>query len=121
MLVLFAHRVSYDYYLVAFDIKQAHDVSMPSTELQGQQPGEHTEGVGSLPGSKDEQDVAVLPEERATKTTEMVRPEHHDEPVDLSGQTKKPTGTSGVGVSGATDPLKEAKRRVCPISASSSR
>jgi len=92
---------------VAFDIKQAHDVSMPSTETQGQQPGEHTSGIGSLPGSKDEQGVAVLPEERATKTTETARPENRDQPGDLPDQTKKLAGASGVGVSGATDSLKK--------------
>jgi len=93
---------------VAFDIKQApHDVSMPSTETKGQQPGEHTDGAGSLPGTKDEQGVAVLPEERETKTTETVRPEHREEPSDLPGETSKSTGTSGVGVGGATDPLKK--------------
>jgi len=76
-------------------------------EKQGQQPGEHTDGVGSLPGAKDEQGVAVLPQERATKTTEMVRPEHHEEPGDIPGEMKKSTGTSDVGVGGATDPVEQ--------------
>lgn len=84
---------------------------MPSTETQGQQPGEHTGGVGSLPGSKHEQGVAALPEERATKveTNRQERPEEQGEP---SG---KPKGADamGVGVSGATDPLKrETQSRV---------
>lgn len=61
---------------VAFDIKQAPEVSMPSTETQGQQPEEHISGVGSLPGPSDEQGVAVLPEERVTKTVESICPEH---------------------------------------------
>jgi hypothetical protein len=95
--------------LVAFDIKQAHDVSMPSTETQGQQPGERTDGVGSLPGAKDEQGVAVLPEERAIKTTEMVRPEHHEET-----EKGKSTGTSRVDAGGATSPLKkDSQQKVC--------
>lgn len=87
---------------------------MPSTETQGQQPGEHIGGVGSLPGPSEEQGVAVLPEERATKTTEMVRPEHREELDDLPDETKRSTGARGVGVGGATDPLKEStKSRVC--------
>ena len=101
---------------------------MPSTETQGQQPGERTGGVGSLPGPKDEQDVAVLPEERAinttqearpeqreesgksehtTNTTEVARPEQREESGNLPEETIKSTGASGVGVGGATDSLKE--------------
>ncbi|KIJ05849.1 hypothetical protein PAXINDRAFT_20919 [Paxillus involutus ATCC 200175] len=38
--------------------------SLPSTELKGAQPSEHTGGVGSLPGSISESSVALLPEER---------------------------------------------------------
>jgi hypothetical protein len=92
---------------VAFDIKQAHNVSMPSTEAQGQQPGEHTNGIGSLPGTKDEQGVAALPQERATKTTEMVRPERREEPSDPRGETSKSAGTGGVVAGDATDPSKK--------------
>jgi len=67
---------------------------MPSSETRGQQPGERTGGVGSLPGSKDEQGVAVLPEERNT-----------DKPKD--------TGATRVGVTGGADPLKkETQSRV---------
>jgi hypothetical protein len=73
---------------VAFDIKQAQDVSMPSTEMQGQQPGERIGGAGSLPGPKEEQGVAVLPEERATKDTEMVRQEPRDESGALPDEPK---------------------------------
>ena len=94
---------------------------MPSKETQGQQPGESTGGAGSLPGPKDEQDVAVLPEERATKTTdtvlpeesvskttETVRPEPREEQGDTTGKTKdEGPGTTGVGVSGATDSLEK--------------
>lgn len=98
---------------MAFDIRHAHDVSMPSTETQGQQPGEHIGGVGSLPGPNDEQGVAALPEERATNTTEMVRPEHDEEPGDLPDETKKSTGATGVGVGGATDSPKFTQSKVC--------
>jgi len=87
---------------------------MPSTETQGQQPGERTGGVGSLPGPNDEQSVAVLPEERATKTTEMVRPEHREQPGGHPEEPKKSTGARGVGVGGTKDPLKESvQSRVC--------
>ena len=89
---------------MAFDIKPAHDVSKPSTETQGQQPREHTDGVGSLPGSKDEQGVALLPEERATETTGSVRPEHRE--GQLGGPTSN-TKHTDVDVGGATDPLKK--------------
>ena len=92
--------------LVAFDIKPAHDVSMPSTESQGQQPGEHTGGVGSLPGSEGEQGVAVLPEERPTKATEAVHQDHHDESDSPRDKPEMSTGVSGVGVGGTKDPLK---------------
>jgi hypothetical protein len=94
---------------------------MPSKEVQGQQPGEHAGGVGSLPGPKDEQDVAVLPEERVTKatdtalpeepvgkTTGTVRPEPREEQGDITDRTKaEGPGTTGVGVSGATDSLEK--------------
>ena len=87
---------------------------MPSTETRGQQPEERTGGVGSLPGSKDEQDVAVLPEERAIETTEPTRQEHRDEPGVLPDEPNKSTGVGGVGVSGATDPLKrDTQSKVC--------
>lgn len=86
---------------------------MPSAEKQGQQPGEHTGGVGSLPGSKDEQEVAVLPEERVTKISEMDRPEHPEGQGDSTDKTKTDTGTLSVGVGAATDPLKkETQSRV---------
>ena len=113
---------------------------MPSTETQGQQPEERTGGVGSLPGPKDEQGVAVLPEERitkateaprqeprdekcslpdipkerATEVTEVPRQEPHDEKCNLPDIPKESAGLSGVGVSGATDPLKrDTQSRVC--------
>lgn len=39
--------------------------SLPTDELVGQKPGEHTEGVGKLPGAANETGVAVLPDEKA--------------------------------------------------------
>jgi hypothetical protein len=88
---------------------------MPSTESQGQQPGQHTDGVGSLPGSKDEQEVAVLPEERKTKSSEKPLPEPREEkPSDPTDNTED-SGLSGAGISGATDPLKmDTQSRVSP-------
>lgn len=81
--------------------ERAQEVSLPSTETQGQQPGERTGGAGSLPGSKDEQGVAVLPDERATttKTTE--------EPGDAADKPKKDPGATDKGVVGTTEPLEE--------------
>lgn len=88
---------------------------MPSTESQGQQPGEHADGVGSLPGLKDEQGVAILPEERTANTSEAVRPEPREEQsVDPAINTKD-NGAMGVGVGGATDSLKkDTQSRVSP-------
>jgi hypothetical protein len=83
---------------------------MPSTEKQGQQPGEHTGGVGSLPGSKDEQDVAVLPDERLTKTSEMVHPEQPQEPSDSIDKSQVDTSAMGGEARCATDPFKKASQ-----------
>jgi hypothetical protein len=91
---------------VAFDIKQAQDVSMPSAETQGQQTKDHTDGVGSLPGSKDEEGVAVLPEERAAETAGPVRLEHREQQSCDPTENTKDTGSMGVGFSDATYPLK---------------
>ncbi|KAH7882569.1 hypothetical protein F5I97DRAFT_1816644 [Phlebopus sp. FC_14] len=41
--------------------------SLPSTELKGAQPSEHTGGVGALPGTISESSVALLPDERAAR------------------------------------------------------
>ncbi|KAJ1307894.1 hypothetical protein OPQ81_001973 [Rhizoctonia solani] len=40
------------------------DASMPSSETSGAKPGEHVDGVGSLPGANKEEGVARLPAER---------------------------------------------------------
>ncbi|KIY54976.1 hypothetical protein I307_05737 [Cryptococcus deuterogattii 99/473] len=39
-------------------------VSHPTEELAGAQPGEHSDGVGALPGTVNETGVAILPDER---------------------------------------------------------
>ncbi|KIR62384.1 hypothetical protein I314_03323, partial [Cryptococcus bacillisporus CA1873] len=39
-------------------------VSHPTEELVGAQPGEHSDGVGALPGTVNETGVAILPDER---------------------------------------------------------
>ena len=46
-------------------------VSLPSTELKGAQPLEHTGGVGALPGNLSESSVALLPDERQERTEEL--------------------------------------------------
>lgn len=38
--------------------------SMPSNEPAGALPGEHSSGVGALPGTSAETGVAILPDER---------------------------------------------------------
>nr|KIR47560.1 hypothetical protein I312_03327 [Cryptococcus bacillisporus CA1280] len=40
-------------------------VSHPTEELVGAQPGEHSDGVGALPGTVNEAGVAILPDERS--------------------------------------------------------
>ena len=45
---------------------KVHVTSLPSTELTGQYPHEHVDGVGALPGSVNESDVAKVPDERDT-------------------------------------------------------
>lgn len=45
-------------------------VSLPSTELRGAQPSEHTGGVGALPGNLSESSVALLPDERQERAQE---------------------------------------------------
>ncbi|KAH0834206.1 hypothetical protein J3R83DRAFT_11518 [Lanmaoa asiatica] len=45
-------------------------VSLPSTELKGAQPSEHTGGVGALPGNLSESSVALLPDERQERAQE---------------------------------------------------
>jgi hypothetical protein len=42
-----------------------HKTSLPSQELRGALPHEHTGGVGSLPGASTEKSVALLPDEQA--------------------------------------------------------
>lgn len=46
------------------EVAVAPRVSLPSEEPAGALPGEHTTGVGALPGAANETGVAVLPEER---------------------------------------------------------
>lgn len=41
-------------------------VSHPTDEFVGAQPGEHSDGIGALPGTANETGVAVLPEEKST-------------------------------------------------------
>ncbi|KAI0042421.1 hypothetical protein FA95DRAFT_579532 [Auriscalpium vulgare] len=48
--------------------------SLPSTEKEGIQPGEHQSGIGALPGSINEEGVAKLPEEQA-RSSQNTRPD----------------------------------------------
>ncbi|WRT70391.1 uncharacterized protein IL334_007389 [Kwoniella shivajii] len=62
--------------------------SLPSEEPAGAVPGEHTSGVGALPGTSNESGVAVLPDEK--KPTPSL-PSHENQGV-LPGET-----SGGVG------------------------
>lgn len=39
--------------------------SLPSDEFTGALPGEHSSGVGALPGTVNEAGVAILPDEKS--------------------------------------------------------
>ncbi|EIW75040.1 hypothetical protein CONPUDRAFT_93740 [Coniophora puteana RWD-64-598 SS2] len=98
---------------------QGKRTSLPSTELEGAQPSDHlSAGVGALPGSIKEHNVAVLPEERRIKDGPKVPigigslPGSRDESsVALlpderaAGQAREPTTEA----SKATEPLAPAK------------
>lgn len=43
--------------------------SLPTDEVAGQKPGEHTEGAGKLPGGVNETGVAVLPDEKKASSS----------------------------------------------------
>ncbi|KAI0653243.1 hypothetical protein C8Q70DRAFT_1059482 [Cubamyces menziesii] len=53
--------------------------AVPSRELFGAQPGDHSSGAGALPGFQDEPHVARLPEESA-------HPQYDSGPMDTAGQ-----------------------------------
>ena len=53
--------------------------TVPSRELFGAQPGDHSSGAGALPGFQDEPHVARLPEESA-------HPQYDSGPMDTAGQ-----------------------------------
>jgi len=67
------------------------NVSLPSEETTGAHPGEHSAGVGALPGSKFATRVAVLPEER--EATGEGRTERRD----VAGVADSSKVTSGQG------------------------
>jgi len=79
-----------------------HDTSLPSTETSGALPGEKTNGVGSLPGSNDETEVAKLPEKCAlggtldsnVPATKYASPHpHHNTSASLSSTQVQPSDT----------------------------
>jgi len=49
-------------------------ISLPSSEKEGAQPGEHCGGVGPLPGTSSETSVAKLPDERASEVKAAAAP-----------------------------------------------
>ncbi|KAH7911464.1 hypothetical protein BJ138DRAFT_1006528 [Hygrophoropsis aurantiaca] len=67
--------------------------SLPSKELTGQQPLEHTSGVGALPGNASESGVALLPDERVQQSQPLMQSLPSKE---LAGQQPF-EHTSGVG------------------------
>ncbi|KAF9645776.1 hypothetical protein BDM02DRAFT_3189402 [Thelephora ganbajun] len=89
---------------MAEDVGKGHPNTLASGDIPGAQQAVENIKPGSLPGPKDEQDVAVLTEERATKTTETVRPEHREE----QGHPDETKPTS------ATDPMEYTRLRDPP-------
>ncbi|KAJ9115221.1 hypothetical protein QFC20_001088 [Naganishia adeliensis] len=63
-----------------------HNRSLPSEETTGAHPGEESEGVGALPGSKFATGVAVLPDEKRETNIQTLA---------SSGNEKTSSGTSG--------------------------
>jgi len=81
--------------------KEDRHVSLPSTELKGAQPSEHTGGVGALPGNVSESSVALLPEER-----EKINEEPLSTATRQRGDTIKPS------VSGGNDEPREPEKEL---------
>lgn len=65
-------------------------ISLPSTELKGAQPSEHTGGVGALPGNLSESSVALLPDEHQESAREGRPTQRRD--------TVKPSVVGGIEV-----------------------
>ncbi|WWC91545.1 uncharacterized protein L201_006491 [Kwoniella dendrophila CBS 6074] len=68
--------------------------SLPSDEVAGALPGEHTSGVGALPGSSNETGVAVLPDE---KKAPAPVPSHQNQGV-LPGENSGAFGDYSIGL-----------------------
>lgn len=69
-LLLFETLTSADSGIVSKGGKEDPHVSLPSSELRGAQPAEHTGGVGALPGNLSETSVVLLPDERQERAQE---------------------------------------------------
>lgn len=89
-------------------------VSHPTDEFVGAQPGEHSDGVGALPGTANETGVAVLPEEKkvdaakaaSSETNQGVRP---GEAVGVGALADVPVGAVAASQAGPSSTLPQAK------------
>ncbi|KAH7920434.1 hypothetical protein BV22DRAFT_803002 [Leucogyrophana mollusca] len=77
----------------------APSTSLPSKELTGQQPSEHTSGVGSLPGNLSESAVALLPDERTQQNQLSSSAVESNEPTTGANTLPGKSGENGVTVS----------------------
>lgn len=87
-------------YRSAFDEAQKEEAhtSLPSSELKGAQPSEHTGGVGALPGTISESSVALLPDERAERRGQTSTPKD-------TGTPQRETPLKESSSQGVTDPV----------------
>ncbi|WVR07823.1 hypothetical protein IAU60_004866 [Kwoniella sp. DSM 27419] len=76
--------------------------SLPSEEPAGAVPGEHTSGVGALPGPETEAGVAVLPEERAHPAPVFASENQAVRPGETAGTPATVSKQSDLGSANAT-------------------
>lgn len=73
--------------------------TIPSRELNGAQPGDHSSGAGALPGFQDESHVARLPEESAN-------PQYDSGPMDNAAQAALKPSQERFGNESATGDMR---------------
>lgn len=73
--------------------------TIPSRELNGAQPGDHSSGAGALPGFQDEPHVARLPEESAN-------PQYDSGPIDNAAQAALKPSQERFGNESATGDMR---------------
>ncbi len=73
--------------------------TIPSRELNGAQPGDHSSGAGALPGFQDESHVARLPEESA-------HPQYDSGPMDNAAQAALKPSQERFGNESATGDMR---------------